>query len=105
MPVIKLVGFTPGQVLSAGERGQIEVIAEDRHARWPVKRVEFFIDGRPFSDTRNAPFFLGGRGAAGPSLASFAPGKHMLRVVAYDSRGPWFSESCSILEVPFVLEQ
>jgi len=105
VPVIKLVGFTPGQVLSAGERGQIEVIAEDRHARWPVKRVEFFIDGRPFSDTRNAPFFLGGRGAAGPSLASFAPGKHMLRVVAYDSRGPWFSESCSILEVPFVLEQ
>jgi hypothetical protein len=29
----------------------------------------------------------------------------VLRVVAYDRRGPSFSESCSILEVPFVLEK
>jgi hypothetical protein len=105
VPVIKLVGLTPGQVLSLGARTQVEVIAEDRHPRWPIKRVEFFIDGRPFSYTSHAPFQFGGRGMAGLSLASFGPGKHTLRVVAYDRRGPLFSESCSMLEVPFVLEK
>jgi hypothetical protein len=29
----------------------------------------------------------------------------MLRIVAYDRRGPRFAESCSILEVPFVVEK
>ena len=105
VPAIQLVGFTPGQVLNLRGRGQLEVIAQDRHPRWPINRVEFFIDGRPFSYTRIAPFRLGGRGMAGLSLASFGPGKHTLRVVAYDRRGPSFSESCSILEVPFVLEK
>ena len=105
VPLIKLVGLTAGQVLKPGARAQVEVIAQDRHPRWPINRVEFFIDGRPFSYTRNAPFRLGGRGMAGLSLASFGPGKHVLRVVAYDRRGPAFSESCGILEVPFVLEK
>jgi hypothetical protein len=104
-PVIQLVGFTPGQVLSPGLRSQLEVIAQDRHPRWPISRVEFFIDGRPFSYTRIAPFRLGFRGMGGLSFASFGPGKHTLRVVAYDRRGPSFSESCSILEVPFLLEK
>jgi hypothetical protein len=66
--------------------------------------VEFFIDGRPFSYTSDAPFRLGGRESGAGYLASFGAGKHVLRVVAYDRRGPSFSESCSILEVPFVLE-
>lgn len=105
VPAIKLVGLTPGQVLNTGGRGGVEVIVQDRHPRWPINRVEFFIDGRPFSYTRNAPFRLGGRGMSGLSFASFAPGKHVLRVVAYDRRGPSFTESCSILEVPFELEK
>ena len=103
LPVIKVVGLTPGQVLNSA--GQIEVIVEDRHARWPIKRVEFYIDGRPFSYTNIAPFRLGGRGFMSPSLAAFGPGKHTLRVVAYDRRGPLFTETCSILEVPFVLNR
>ncbi len=104
-PVIKLVGLTPGAVLGSGARALVEVIAEDRHPRWPISRVEFYIDGRPYSYTRIAPFRVGGRGMAGLSLASFGPGRHTLRVVTYDRRGPAFSESCSILEVPFVLER
>jgi len=102
-PVITLVGLTPGEVLDSGARVRFEVIAQDRHPRWPISRVEFYIDGRPHSYTRIAPFRLGPRGIGGFSLSSLGPGEHTLRVVAYDRRGPSFSESCSILEVPFVL--
>jgi len=105
VPVIKFDGFTPGQVLSPGALAQVEALVQDRHSQWPIKRVEFFIDGRPYSYTGKAPFRLGGRGMSGLSLTSFGAGKHTLRVVAYDRRGPLFSESCSILEVPFVLEK
>lgn len=105
VPVIKLVGLTSGQVLNPRASTSVEVIAQDRHPRWPIKRVEFFIDDRPFSYTVTAPFLLIARGGAGSSFASFGAGKHTLRVVAYDRRGPLFSESCSILEVPFVLEK
>ena len=51
------------------ERAWIEAVVEDRHARWPIKRVEFFIDGKPYSYRRNAPFMLGGGGMVEPGLA------------------------------------
>ena len=38
-------------------------------------------------------------------MVDVAPGKHVLRVVAYDQQGPRFTEICSILEVPFVVEK
>jgi hypothetical protein len=34
-----------------------------------------------------------------------AAGAHVLRVVAYDQRGPRFTEVASILEVPFTVEK
>jgi hypothetical protein len=100
-PVIRLMG------LSAGQRVQepvwIEVIVEDRHARWPIKRVEFFIDRVPYSYRRNAPYLLGGQEWWNPR--GLSPGEHVLRVVAFDMRGPRFTEACSILEIPFVVER
>ncbi|MCX6637838.1 MAG: hypothetical protein NT090_22510 [Acidobacteria bacterium] len=98
-PLVKLVGLKPGQILR--ERAWIEAVVEDRHARWPIKRVEFFIDGKPYSYRRNAPFMLGGVEWWNP--AALAPGKHVLRVVAYDMRGPRFTETCAILDVPFAI--
>jgi hypothetical protein len=99
-PVIRLMGLAAGQALR--EPAWIEAIVEDRHARWPVKRVEFFLDGAPYSWRRNAPFLLGGQEWWNPR--ALAPGRHLLRVVAYDMRGPRFTETCAILEVPFTVE-
>jgi hypothetical protein len=98
-PVIHLMGLEPGQVVK--EPIWVEAQVEDRHPRWPIKRVEFFIDGKPYSYRRNAPFILGDWEWWDPS--ELADGKHVLRVVAYDMRGPRFSEDCTILEVPFVV--
>jgi hypothetical protein len=100
-PLIRLVGLKAGETLR--ERTWIEAIVGDRHPRWPIKRVEFFIDGKPYSYRRNAPYLLGGVEWWNP--ASLAPGKHVLRVVAYDMRGPRFTETCSILDVPFVVSR
>jgi hypothetical protein len=103
-PVIRLIGLSPGQVLRGGA-ARIEAVVEDRHPRWPINRVEFFIDGKPFSYTRNAPFMMSGQGSLGDRFEMLAPGEHVLRVAAYDRRGPSFSESCGILEVPFVVQK
>jgi hypothetical protein len=32
-------------------------------------------------------------------------GSHVLRVVAYDMRGPRFTELCSLVEIPFAIEK
>ncbi len=98
---IKLIGLEPGQVLR--DRAWIEAVVEDRHPRWPIKRVEFYIDGKPYSYRRNAPFLLGGQEWWNP--AELAPSPHTLRVAAFDMRGPRFTETCTILEVPFVIER
>jgi hypothetical protein len=98
-PLLKINGLTPNQVLTGP--AWIEAIVQDRHPRWPIHRVEFFIDGRPYSYRRTAPFMLGGREWWDPSELS--PGEHTLRVVAYDLRGPRFTETCAIEEIPFVV--
>jgi hypothetical protein len=100
-PVIKVIGLAEGQVLKGA--AWIEAIVEDRHPRWPIHRVEFFIDGKPYNYRRHAPYFLGGwEWWQDPSLS---PGKHTLRIVAYDLRGPRFTETCTIQEIPFVIEK
>ena len=38
-------------------------------------------------------------------MVDVAAGKHVLRVVAYDQRGPRFTELCSMVEVPFAVEK
>ncbi|MBI1897791.1 MAG: Ig-like domain-containing protein [Acidobacteria bacterium] len=65
----------------------------DRHPRWPIKRVEFFLDGEPYNYRRSAAWW---------DPARLAPGEQVLRVTGFEMRGPRFTEVCTILEVPFV---
>jgi hypothetical protein len=100
-PVVRVLGLEPGQRLKGP--AWIEAVVEDRHARWPIKRVEFYIDGKPYSYRNRAPFMLGGREWWTP--AELSAGEHVLRVAAFDMRGPRFTETCSIVEVPFTVEK
>jgi hypothetical protein len=100
-PEITLVGLKPGQVLK--DRTWVEAVIKDRHDRWPIKRVEFFIDGVPYSYRRNAPFLLNNQ--EWWDMVDVSAGPHVLPVVAYDQRGPRFTEVASILEVPFSIEK
>ncbi|HYW43319.1 MAG TPA: hypothetical protein VE959_10720 [Bryobacteraceae bacterium] len=100
-PVIEVFGLEAGQVLK--EPAWIEAIVRDRHPRWPIKRVEFFIDGSPYSYRRNAPFLLNGQ--EWWDMVDVPAGKHVLRVVAYDMRGPRFAEVASMVEIPFAIEK
>jgi hypothetical protein len=96
-PRINVIGLGAGQVVD--EALWIEAIVEDRHSRWPIKRVEFYLDGKPYHYRRNAPFLLGSDEWWDPR--DLAPGAHVLRVVAYDMRGPRFSETAAIVEIEF----
>lgn len=101
LPTIKVIGLEPGQVLKG--RNWIEAVITDNEPRWPIKRVEFFIDDKPYSYRTNAPYMLNGQ--EWWDAIDVAPGPHTLRVVAYDMRGPRFTETCSILEIPFSIER
>jgi hypothetical protein len=100
-PVIEVFGLKPNDVVK--EPVWVEAIVTDRHPRWPIKRVEFFIDGKPYSYRRNAPYMLNNQEWWDP--VKVPAGKHVLRVVAYDMRGPRYTETCSIVEIPFVVEK
>jgi hypothetical protein len=100
-PIINIVGLKSGQVLTEPRR--IEAVITDRDPRWPIKRVEFFIDDKPYNYQPMAPYLLGGQGVW--DMLDVGAGKHVLRVVAYDRRGPAFSEICSFVEIPFTIEK
>ena len=100
-PVIHVIGLTAGQVVK--ERIWVEAVVEDRHPRWPIKRVEFYLDDKPYSYSRNAPWQPGNSAWWNP--ARLAPGQHVLRIAAFDRRGPSFAESASFVEIPFVVER
>jgi len=100
-PVIHTAGLAAGQTLKQPTR--IEAVIADRDSRWPIKRVEFFIDNKPYSYELKAPYVLNGQEQW--DMRDVTAGKHELRVVAYDQRGPAFSEVCSILDIPFAIER
>jgi hypothetical protein len=100
-PVIKVIGLAAGQVVK--DRIWVEAVVEDRHPRWPIKRVEFYLDDEPYSYRRNAPWLLGNSEWWSP--ARLTPGQHVLRVAAFDMRGPRFAESASFVEIPFMVER
>jgi hypothetical protein len=100
-PLIRIEGLQPGQILKQPSR--IEAVITDRDPRWPIKRVEFFIDDKPYSYQLQPPYLLNGQSLW--DMVDIGPGKHALRVVAYDKRGPSFSETCSILDVPFAIDK
>lgn len=96
-PKLRIFGLENGQTVS--EPLWIEAIVEDRHPRWPIKRVEFHLDGKPHSYRNRAPYLMGNVEFWDPR--QLAPGEHTLRVVAFDMRGPRFSETASIEELRF----
>jgi hypothetical protein len=100
-PLIEVAGLKPDQVLT--EPAWIEAIVTDRHPRWPIKRVEFFIDGKPYSYRTHAPYLLNNQ--EWWDMVDVPAGRHVLRVVAYDMRGPRFTELCSFVEIPFAIEK
>jgi peptidoglycan hydrolase-like protein with peptidoglycan-binding domain len=99
LPTIRLVGMKDGDTIKPGAR--VEAVIEDHEPRWPIRRVEFFLDGVPYSYVRLAPFYLGGQ--RGWDLADVPTGHHTLWVVAYDPRGPDFTEVCSLIELQFTV--
>jgi hypothetical protein len=98
-PEVEVSGLATGQVLK--EPAWIEAIVRDRHPRWPIKRVEFFIDGKPYSYSNRAPYMLNNQ--EWWDMVDVPAGDHVLRVAAYDMRGPRFSEVCTIVEIPFTI--
>ena len=101
LPSIRLIGLKDGDTITPGTR--VEAVVADHDPRWPIRRVEFFLDGVPYSETRLAPFYLGGQ--RGWDLADIAPGKHTLWVFAYDQRGPDFTEIASMIELSFTVKR
>lgn len=101
LPRIRLIGLNDGDTIRPGAR--IEAVVEDREPRWPIRRVEFFLDGVPYAYARLAPFYLGGQ--RGWDLADVSPGPHTLWVVAYDPRGIDFTEVCSMIELHFNVQR
>jgi hypothetical protein len=99
LPSIRLIGLKDGDTIKPGAR--IEAVVEDHEPRWPIRRVEFFIDGVPYSYAQLAPFYLGGQ--RGWDLADVSPGDHKLWVVAYDARGPDFTEIAAMIELSFTV--
>ena len=81
----------------------MEAVVADHEPRWPIARVEFFIDGVPYSYTRLAPFYLGGHSRW--DMADVSPGQHTLWVVAYDQRGPAFTQICSMIQLTFTVKR
>lgn len=97
---IRIVGLEKGATVRDVSAVRAQIVARD--AKWPVKRIEFFVDGRPYSYCRAASCPLGSPMPWGTNLQE---GKHTLRVVAYFRRGPAFSETAEMTEVPFTLKQ
>ncbi len=52
---------------------------------------------------RNAPFLLNNQ--EWWDMVDVPAGKHVLRVIAYDQRGPRFTEIASIIEVPLTIDK
>jgi hypothetical protein len=70
---------------------------------WPIKRVEFFVDARPYIYTENSPYLLNVSGDQ--DTEPLPAGRHLLRVVVYNKVGPKYSEICSTRVVPIVVDQ
>lgn len=94
-----LIGVAPEQKVTALTEIEAEVTPKD--PAWRVKRVEFFLDGKPYNYTSQSPYRVGD---PLPWRNKIADGKHMLEVVSYIRRGPAFSEVSSRIEVPIILQ-
>jgi hypothetical protein len=96
---IRLSGVAPEQQVKKLTRIDAAVTPTD--PAWRVKRVEFFLDGKPYSYTMSSPYRLG---EPLPWWKNVAAGRHLLEVVSYIRRGPAFTEVSARIEMPFILE-
>ncbi len=97
--VIKVFGLTKGATVPGIAAIRAEVTP--RNPKWPVKRIEFFVDDEPYSDCKAASCRIG---EPLPWRSKLRDGKHTLRIVAYLRRGPAFSETAAMTEIPFTLK-
>jgi hypothetical protein len=97
--VIRLSGIGPEQKVTRLADIEAEVTPKD--PAWRVKRVEFFLDGKPYSYAAKPPYRVGN---PLPWWNEVAGGKHLLEVVSYIRRGPAFTEISARIEIPFILE-
>jgi len=97
--VIKVLGLTRGATVHGIDA--IRADATPRNPKWPVKRIEFFVDNKPYSYCRAATCRVG---EPLPWRRKLQDGKHTLRIVAYLRRGPAFSETAATTEIPFTLK-
>jgi hypothetical protein len=101
LPRIYVKGLKQGQVIRGPSTIEAKITSSNQH--WPIKRVEFFIDRRPVSYSLNKPYILDTQELWHSHRMS--AGEHILRVAAYSRRGPAFAETCSLLEVRFVVRK
>ena len=100
LAVIRVSGLTPKATVPAIAAIRAGVTASN--PMWPVKRVEFFVDNQPYSYCSDAACRIG---EPMPWQQKPQDGKHTLRVVAYLRRGPAFSETAVMTEIPFTLKR
>lgn len=96
---IRLSGVSPGARVT--KLAGIQATVTPRDPAWQVKRVEFFLDGKPYSYSATPPYRMG---EPMPWRKDVAAGRHSLEVVSYIRRGPAFSEISARTEIPFVFE-
>lgn len=97
---IKVQGLEKGAADRDISAVRAQIIARD--SKWPVKRIEFFVDDKPYSFCSAASCQVG---RPMPWATNLREGKHALRVVAYIRRGPAFSETAEMKETPFTLKR
>jgi hypothetical protein len=100
-PHIRVKGLAEGQTIK--EHISIEAVVGGVDPRWPVRRVEFFLDRAPYSYSLKAPYMLGNKKLW--DAKGISNGNHTLRIVVYFQRGPAFTETSSLLEIPFAMNK
>jgi len=101
LPRIHIKGLKQGQAIRGPFTIEAKITSSSQH--WPIKRVEFFIDRKPYSYSLNEPYILDTQELW--HSHRMPAGEHILRIAAYSRRGPAFAETCSLLEVRFVVRK
>ena len=101
LPRIHIKGLKQGQAIRGPFTIEAKITSSSQH--WPIKRVEFFIDRKPYSYSLNKPYLLDTQELW--HSHRLPAGEHILRIAAYSRRGPAFAETCSLLEVRFVVRK
>jgi hypothetical protein len=97
VPLLTLSGLQAGATLKRGSL--VQVVSSDTDGLARISRVEFFVDGKPYSYALASPFRLGN--SDNWDMHGIEGGRHVLRIVTYERGGPAFTEICSMQEISF----